>query len=107
MAQAEKAQVAPGFASAALRCLYAYPTVEGGGGRPTLLRSEGPRRLLVHAPPDRWGWRRPKDERPIDGPAARPQRGHPAKGWYNYSSEESDLIWIASNPFQEQVPLLE
>ena len=83
MAQAENAQVASGSASAALRCLHAYPTVEGGDGRPTLLRTEGPRRLLVHAPPDTWGWRRPKDERPIDGPAARPQRGYPAKGWYN------------------------
>ena len=109
MAKAQKAQVAPGSASAALRCLYAYPTVQGVDGKPTPLRLGGVPRLLVHAPPDTWGWcvSPPVAQRPTHIRAASPQRDHPAKGWYKYTNEESDRIWIASSHFQGQTPLVE
>ena len=107
MANAQKAGVAPGSASAGLRCLYAYATVEGVDGKATPLRRGGQRRLLVHAPPDTWGWARPRPDRPSDTPAASPQRDHPARGWYNYTEEESDRIWHASEHFQGRAPLVE
>ena len=55
MAKAQGAQVVPGSANAALRCLSAYPTVQGVDGKPTPLRVGAVARLLVHAPPDSWG----------------------------------------------------
>ena len=108
MAKAQGAQVAPGSASAALRCLHAYPTVQGVDGKPTPLRVGAVARLLVHAPPDTWGWCAPLPaHRPTHTPAASPQRHHPAKGWYKYTTEESDRIWIASSGFQEEPPLVQ
>ena len=108
MAKAQGAQVAPGPASAALRCHYAYPTVQGVDGKPTPLRVGAVARLLVHAPPDTWGWCAPLPaHRPTHTPAASPQRDDPAKGWYKYTTEESDRIWIASSGFQEEPPLVQ
>ena len=107
MAKAQAAQLAPGSASAGLRCLYAYPTVQGVDGKPTPLRVGAVARLLVHAPPDTWGWRAslPGKVWPASHtPAASPQRHHPAQGWYKYTIEESDRIWIASSHFQGEPP---
>ena len=105
MAKAQAAQLAPGSASAGLRCLHAYPTVQGVDGKPTPLRVGAVARLLVHAPPDTWGWRASLPAHwPTHTPAASPQRHHPAKGWYKYTTEESDRIWIASSHFQGEPP---
>ena len=64
-------------------------------------------RLLVHAPPDTWGWRGsfPGKVWPATHtPAASPQRHHPANGWYNYTTDESDMIWMASSHLQGEPP---
>ena len=104
-AKAPGAQVAPGSASVALRCLHAYPTVQGVDGKQMPMRGEMAR-LLVHAPPDTWGWCRPlQAHRFTRAPAASPQAHHPAEGWRTYTTEESDRIWIALSGFQEVAPL--
>ena len=108
MAKAQGAEVAPGSASAAARCFYAYPTVQGVDGKPTPLRVGAAARLLVHAPPDSWGWRAPfRAHQYLGRPMALPQKHHPAKGWYTYTTEESGRIWIASNGFQGEPPLVQ
>ena len=108
MAKAQGAQVAPGSASAAHRCLYAYPTVVGGGGKPTPLRVGAVACLLAHAPPDTWGWRASKlERRATHEPAASPQMHQPAKGWHKYTTEESHRIWMASSHFQGEPPVMQ
>ena len=105
MAKAKGAQVAPGSASAHLRCLWAYPTVIGVDGRPTPLRVARKVWLLVHAPPATWGWCTPRPaQRPTDAAAAAPER---QSEWYKYNIEESDWIWIASDCYQGSPPLVE
>ena len=107
---------APGSASAALRCLWAYPLVRGADGLPTPLRVGAPARLLVHAPPGAWGWRAPSSG---DPPAqseyiqedASPQRDdlwdEGDDAWYKYTVEESNRMWLASSSFQGRPPLPE
>ena len=58
LAKAQGAQVAPGSASAGLRCLWASPTVQGVDGQPTPLRVAAVARLLARAPPGTWYFRR-------------------------------------------------
>ena len=106
VAKARDAQAAPGSASASLRGLWAYPMVQGVDGQPTPLRVAGNVQLLVHAPPDTWGWGlAPLEVRPTYAAAAVPQVYNEA--WYAYTKEESDRMWIASSHFQGRPPLLE
>ena len=114
--KAQGAQRAPGSASAALRRLWAYPTVHGADGLPTPLRVATVARLLVHAPPDARGWRAPFSgdppaQREYSQEEASPQReylqeeGHEA--WYTYTAEESNRMWLASSAFRGSPPLPE
>ena len=102
------AGVSPGSASDVLRGLWAYPLVEGVDGQPTPLRVPSPVRLLVHPPPDTWGWRLPRPPRPTLAVAAEPtMAGAPEQRWYKYTATESDAIWLASDPYKATLPLLE
>ena len=108
--KAEGAQGAPGSASAALRCLWASPTVHGSDGLPTPLRVATVARLLVHAPPDARGWRAPTPgDLPAHAPAASPQRAYLQEegdeARYTYTAEESYRMWLASHPFRGSPPL--
>ena len=104
-AKAQGAQVAPGSASAALQCLWGYPTVQGIDMQPTLLRVGGKVNLLVGAPPDTWGWRAELlADLPTDAPAASPEKIGFAKKWFKYTTQESDRMWIASRAFQGTPP---
>ena len=79
-AKARGAHVAPGSASAGLRWLWAAPTVVGTDGEPTPLRVSEVARLLVHAPPDTWGWSAGRrTSLPPDAPMALPTTLHQAK----------------------------
>ena len=100
--------MAPGSASAALRCLWAYPTVQGVDGRPTPLRVAAATRLLVHAPPETWGWCAPPPaDPPAHAPAASPETLQLSKKWYKYTKEESNRIWIASSALHGSPPVLD
>ena len=102
MAKAKGAQVAPGSASAHLRCLWAYPTVIGVDGRPTPVRVATKVRLLVHAPPATWGWCiLPPAMQPLHAAAAAPETCGPRGEWYTYNAKESEAIWPASHAFKE------
>ena len=72
---------------------------------PTPLRVQSPVRLLVHVPPDTWGWRGVSGSPPeASGTAAPTQHGN--TGYYSYSKKESDSIWIRSGPFKATLPLV-
>ena len=106
VARARDAQAAPGSASASLRGLWAFPMVEGVGGRPTPLRMTTKVQLLVHAPPDTWGrGLEPQAARPTDAAAAEPQVDREA--WYRYTKEESDRMWSTSTSYQGSPSLVQ
>ena len=52
--------------------------------------------LVLHAPPDTWGWARPSIPRPESNVAADPVQ-HGKR--YEYTEAESNAIWMASGPF--------
>ena len=105
VAKAQGAQAAPGSASASLRCLWAYPMVQGVDGQPIPLRVGTKIRLLVHAPPATWGWGTTLPaELPTHAAAAEPEQ---QSAWYKYNTEESAAIWFASKDYQGTPPLLQ
>ena len=86
--------------------LWAYPMVQGVDGQPTPLRVAGKVQLLVHAPPDTWGWGlAPLEVRPTYAytKEAVPQVYNEA--WYAYTKEESDRMWMKSTSYQGSPPL--
>ena len=99
-----KEEEAPGSASPNLRCLNAYPMVEGRYGEPTPLRVRAAARLLVDVPPATWGWcaSAPGPNGSWAAATAVPERQHSTKDWYKYSSDESVMIWMASTSYQGQ-----
>ena len=103
-AQWLRAAGAPGAASARRRALWAYPAVWSIGDSedyPTPLRVQSPVRLLVHVPPDAWGWQRAAGSAPeASGAAAPALRGK----YYKYAEPESDSIWLSSGPFRAVAP---
>ena len=106
VAKAQGAQAAPGSASASLRGLWAYPMVQGVDGQPTPLRVAGKVQLLVHAPPDTWGWGlTPLEVRPTYAYAAAAVPEVYNEAWYAYTKEESDRMWMKSTSYQGSPPL--
>ena len=109
--KSQGAEGAPGSASAALRVLWAYPLVEGADGSPTPMRVGAPARLLVHAPPDTWGWHASPTESECMQEDASPHREYHRDGedeaWYEYSIQESERMWHAATSFQGKPPLPE
>ena len=105
--RAEGAKQEPGSASSSLRILWAYPLVEGMDGKPMALRVSSPVRLVVHAPPSTWGWlARPGTASTSRTKATPDVRGDTPRHYW-YSAAESAEIWLASKPYQAQLPLLE
>ena len=101
--RAQGAGGAPGLASAARRALYLYPMVEAPDGEPTPLRAVAPHRVLVHAPPDSWGW----GAEPVEPPVANVYaQANPllSSTWYAYNAEESKAMWVASKAYKATPP---
>ena len=73
---------------------------------PTPLRVQSPVRLLVHVPPDTWGWQAVSGSPPeASGTAAPALYGN--TGYHSYTKQESDSIWIRSGPFEATAPVVE
>ena len=73
---------------------------------PTPLRVQSPVRLLVHVPPDTWGWRKVSGSPPeASGTAAPTLYGD--TGYHACTKQESDSIWIRSGPFKATAPVVE
>ena len=73
---------------------------------PTPLRVQSPVRLLVHVPPDTWGWRKASGSPPeASGTAAPTLYGD--TGYHAYTKQESDSIWLRSEPFKATAPAVE
>ena len=70
---------------------------------PTPLRVQSPVRLLVHVPPDTWGWRGVSGSPREAGGTAAPTL-HGNAGYRSYTKQESDLIWLRSEPFKATAP---
>ena len=97
--RAQGAGGAPGLASAARRALYLYPMVEAPDGEPTPLRAVAPHRVLVHAPPDNWGWGAQPAEQSA-ATQANPTKTMSTPIWYTYTAEESKAVWLASKAYK-------
>ena len=73
---------------------------------PQPLHVQKPVRLLVHAPPDTWGWRGVSGSLPEARGTAAPTL-HGSTGYHSYTKQESDSIWIRSGPFKATAPVVE
>ena len=109
VAKAQTAKAAPGPASAALRGLWAYPMVESVDGKPTPLRVAKKNCLLVHAPPDTWGYKpaqatatAPKES--VWGLICRPEPENHS-GWLKYNASDSASIWSSSTRYKGTPPV--
>ena len=80
------------------------PPVQGQGpSEPTPLRVVAPHHVLVHAPPDTWGW----GVDPVAQPPATqafPTVSESTPTWYFYNAEESNAIWAASSAYKDVEP---
>ena len=68
-------------------------------GEPTPLRAMAPYRVLVHTPPDEWGW----GAEPVELRAAteaNPTKSKSTPIWYTYTAEESKAVWLASKAYK-------
>ena len=105
-----RASGAPGAANAPRRALWAYPAVWSRGDSvsyPTPLRVQSPVRLLVHVPPETWGWQEVSGSPPeASGTAAPTLYGDTGygTGYHSYTKPESDSIWLRSGPFKAAAP---
>ena len=70
---------------------------------PTPLRVSSPVRLLVHVPPDTWGWGEAADSPPAARGAAAPTP-YGLTDYLSYAKEESDAIWMRSGPLKTPAP---
>ena len=91
--------------SSSLRMLDLYALVDAGGGVLTPLHSQ-PMRLVVSAPPAKWGWSRElrEDERPqLDAHVALPEQARDSRGeHWRYDPDESAAIWCHSGPYRDE-----
>ena len=87
-----------------LRVLHLYVLVDTGGGVLTPVHSQ-PARLLVFAPPAKWGWFRElrHDERPqLDEHIAMPEQARDSRAeHWRYDPDESAVIWCHSGPYRD------
>ena len=106
--RAEGAKQEPGSASSSLRILWAYPLVEGMDGKPMALRvsfSGAPRRACTAVHVGMIGRAGHGQHQPHEGDSGCPREHPPRHYWH--SAAESAEIWLASKPYQAQLPLLE
>ncbi len=102
---------APGFASASLRALWAYPMVKDPQGQPTPLHVSGPVWILLHAPPDTWRWSRADRVVPLAGASSTLAAGGVVwKGvreeLHVYNEADSAALWLTSEPSKAQPVVL-
>ena len=72
--------------------------------------------MLVHAPPDAWGWHAPSSgDPPTESECiqedASPQRDYLGdegdEAWYKYTLDESNRMWHTSISFRGRPPLVQ